>query len=147
MRAFAFTTHVARPPEVVWAIMTDLSRAPRWRPLVQRMVTTDGGPIAAGSSIEITMEVMGELHRRRSLTTGFDPPRRWVLRSESNDIQGDWEFGVAPENGGSRVSFSCELTSPRFFRRLMLPLIARTERRIRGEQLGNLKRLVEGQAG
>ena len=47
MRALTQSVHVERPPDAVWALLTDLERAPRWRPLIKRMATADGGPLAA----------------------------------------------------------------------------------------------------
>lgn len=143
MRAFAFDISIARPPEMVWAVITDLSRAPEWRPLVRRMTTLDGAPLAAGSTVEITVEALGELRKRHSVTTVFDPPRRWVLRSGSEGIEGLWEFSVAPEGDGSRVTFTLDLVTSSLFRKLLLPLIARSERSVRAGQLERLKRVVE----
>jgi hypothetical protein len=143
MKALVLTTHVDRSPETVWTVMTDLSRSASWRPLVRSMTTSHGGPLAAGTAVDITAEIMGRTLRRRSMTTVFEPPRRWVLRSESNDVEGLWDYAIAPEAGGSRVSLTLELNSRRFLRRLILPLLARNERRIRVDQLERLKHLVE----
>jgi carbon monoxide dehydrogenase subunit G len=143
MRAFAFDIHIDRSPQIVWDYLTDLTRAPEWRPLVQRMETVDGKPLATGSVIELTMEVLGELRKRRSVTTVFEPPRRWVLRSGSDGIEGVWEFAVAADGAGSRVAFTLDLTTQSLLRKLMLPLIARSERTVRAGQLERLKAAVE----
>ena len=76
MRAFTFTTHIARRPGIVWAFMTDLANSSKWRPFVARMETVDRKPLAAGSQVRVVMDVMGKRRERVSRTTAFDAPRR-----------------------------------------------------------------------
>ena len=43
MRSFTYTREIARPPEEIFAFITDVSNAPRWRNLVRRMEVVGGG--------------------------------------------------------------------------------------------------------
>jgi hypothetical protein len=50
MRSFAYTIHIERTPEQVWAYMMDFGKAPRWRNLVRRVEVATPGPLAAVSA-------------------------------------------------------------------------------------------------
>jgi carbon monoxide dehydrogenase subunit G len=150
MRSYKFTEHIDRPPQAVWAALVDLTLAPRWRPAIRSMETTDGGPVRAGSKLKITMEFMGRRESRVTETVVFEPPRRWVVRSSDKPaMEGFFEFIVEPERSGSgtRVTATADLKAHEFLAWLFLPLVARGERKRRLEMLGNLKRLVEALPG
>jgi uncharacterized protein YndB with AHSA1/START domain len=145
MRAYTFKEHIDRPPRDVWHALTDLSAAPRWRPLVRSMETEDGEPVHAGSRVRVSIEFFGRRTSRVSTTTAFEPERRWTLHSSDNPaIEGYFDFQLEPEETGTRVVTTCDLIAHSFLPWLFLPLIARGERKRRVELLGNLKRYVEG---
>ena len=143
MRAFTFTAHIARPPQVVWNALTDLSLSPKWRPLIASMETVDGQPLTLGSNIRVTVEAMGTRQTRITKVVGFEPGRRWTLLSQGDGIDGLYDFTVNPSGSGTDVVFTGDFIVRRFLRYLVLPLIARSEKRIRAEQLPSFKRLVE----
>ena len=144
MRAFTFEEFIARPPERVWAVLTDLTVAPRWRPMIVSMETEDGGPLRVGGNVKIVAEALGKRGDRVSRTTTFERNRRWTLHSgEGSEIEGWYEFRLEAEGSGTRVIATCDLEAHGILSRLFLFLIGNTERRMRVEMLGNLKRVVE----
>jgi uncharacterized protein YndB with AHSA1/START domain len=143
VRAFHFETVIARSPERVWSVLTDLSLAPKWRPLIVSMATVDGGPLAVGKGVRIVHEFLGERRERVSITDAFEPNRRWRLHSSQPAIDGWFDFVLEPVPAGTRVVATAELKARSFTNWLLLPLIARGERRWRVEMVDNLKRLVE----
>jgi uncharacterized protein YndB with AHSA1/START domain len=144
MRAYTFRQHIDRPPQRVWDVLVDLPLAPRWRPLVKQMETTDAQPVHPGSRVRVTIEFFGRVESRESQTVAFEPPRRWVLHSTDKPaIEGFFGFEVEPEGNGSRVTHTLDLKAHSVLTWLFLPLIARGERTRRMELLGNLKRVVE----
>lgn len=145
MRAFTFTEIIDRPPQRVWDVMSDPALAPQWRALIKSMATEDGGPVRAGSRLLIAVEAYGRRGNRVSEMVVFDPPRRQVIRSaDQSTMGGAFEFLLEPHARGTKVTFACDLVAKGFLPFIFLPLIARGERRVRTEMLGNLKRLVEG---
>jgi hypothetical protein len=143
MRAFTFTAHIDRPPQVVWDTLVDLTLSSKWRPLIATMETTDGKPLALGSDVRIVVDVLGTRQTRVSKVVAFEPLRRWTLKSQGDGIDGIYSFNLAPGGSGTDVEFTGDLIVRRFTRYFVLPLIARSEKRIRGEQLPAFKRLVE----
>jgi carbon monoxide dehydrogenase subunit G len=150
MRAFRFVERIARPSREVWDYLTDLSCSSRWRPGVTRMVTIGGGPIEIGTRLHVTFDLLGHLYERESETVAYEPPRRWVLRSERDGITGVFEYLVEPEATArgdyARVTMACDITTGRLFAKVLLPLLAQSERRLRRDQLVMLKRAVESDA-
>jgi len=144
MRAFTFEEFIARSPERVWSVLTDLAAAPRWRPMIVSMQTEDGGPLRVGGKVKIVAEALGKRADRVSTTNALEPNVRWTLHSgEGREIEGWYEFRLEPDGSGTRVIATCELKAHGILPWLFLFLIANTERRMRVEMLGNLKRLVE----
>jgi carbon monoxide dehydrogenase subunit G len=145
MRAFTFKEYIARSPQHVWDVLTDLSIASRWRPLARSMETEDGQPLRAGGRVRLTIQYLGREEVRFSTSTVFEPPRRWVLHSSDNPTMEGWfEFRLEPEGSGTRVIATCDLKAHGILPWLFTPLVARGERNRRAEMLGNLKRLIEG---
>jgi carbon monoxide dehydrogenase subunit G len=143
MRAYTYSIHVERPPEVVWDFLTDLSQAPRWRTSFKSMEVVGGERLQAGSKIRIVVEAMGKVMERISTTSVFEPPRRWVMSSASDGISGDFEYTVAPAIGGSKVEATCDLRAHRFLAWLFLPVVARQERVRRKDQLAAFREACE----
>ena len=83
MRAYTFREHIHRPPQRVWDVLVDLPLAPRWRPLVKQMETSDGQPVHPGSRVRTTIEYFGRVQSAESETVVFEPPRRWTLHASS----------------------------------------------------------------
>ena len=145
MRAFTFTTHIARPPQAVWNVLTDLALSSKWRPLIVSMETVDGKPLALGSDLRVTVEAMGTRQSRITKVVGFEPAKRWTLLSKGDGIDGVYDFRLNPSGTGTNVVFTGDFIARRFLRYLVLPLIARSEKRTRETQLPSFKRLVEAE--
>ena len=143
MRAYRFSIAIDRPPEAVWAYLTDLSKAPKWRTMFRSMEVVGGGPLGPGSKLRVVMEGYGKVSERIIETTAFEAPRRWVTHSESGGVSGDFEYAVSPSNGGTTLTTSLELHAHRWLAWLFLPLVARQERRLRTGQLAAFKRACE----
>lgn len=144
MRAFRYTTHIARPPDEVWAFITDFAAAPRWRPLVKFMGVADGGPTRAGARLRVTIVLGGRETTREVELAAVEPPRRLMTRSGSSGIEGTFEYLVEPEGGGTRVTHTCHLWASRLLMWPAVPLLVPSQRRVHGQALPNLKRAMEG---
>ncbi|HEY0639647.1 MAG TPA: SRPBCC family protein [Pseudonocardiaceae bacterium] len=101
------TVHIAAPPEVVWGLVTDLTRMGEWSGQAR------GGRWLGGRGPAVGSRFLGhnKLGRIRWTTTcvvrEFEPPRRFVFRNEQNRAQ--WVYELTPEDGGTRVVHRREL--------------------------------------
>src|SRR5262245_23490194 len=142
MRAFAYETHIDRSPDDVFAFMMDFDRASRWRNLVRKVELVTAPPIAVGSQLRITMDVMGRQKEAISEVWAYDPPRRFGQRNTASNVTGTFEYVLEPESGGTRVRFSCDVR-PHGIMWLMLPSMIRSSRYRYRDQLSILKREIE----
>jgi uncharacterized protein YndB with AHSA1/START domain len=96
----ALSARIAAPPDSVWAALTDPAGFPSWRPDVRRVEPLRATATGAswrehGSNGTITYVVEAS-----------EPPRRLVTRIADKDLPfgGSWEYTVAPDGAGSRVT-------------------------------------------
>jgi uncharacterized protein YndB with AHSA1/START domain len=143
MSRFTMSEHVAQPPGRVWDTVMDVSNAPRWRALTRSMVLIGDGPPRVGARYRLEMEAGGKRLVRESEIVALEPGRRITLQSGSDGYSARFDYDMAPEDNGTRLTFTVEMTADSLWKRLLLPLIMRSERLARSAQLGKLKRLVE----
>jgi hypothetical protein len=142
MRSFTYTIHIERTPEQVWAFMLDFDKAPRWRNLVRKIEVATPPPIAVGTELRVTFDVRGEVRTVSSHVWACDYARRWGVRNTEQKITGTFLYQLEPDEGGTRVTFSCDIR-PHGLMWLLLPLLIPGNRHRYQEQLPNLKAEVE----
>jgi uncharacterized protein YndB with AHSA1/START domain len=142
MRSFTYTIHIDRAPETVWNYMMDFSKSPRWRNLVRDVQVLTPGPLRVGSEMRISFDVMGKVRSAVSEVWAFEPARRFGVRNTEQNVRGTFEYTLAPEAGGTRVVFTCDVR-PRGFMWLVMPWLVRGNRLRYEQQLSNLKSEVE----
>jgi carbon monoxide dehydrogenase subunit G len=143
MRSFTYSEHVDRPPDEIFAFMTDFAAAPRWRSLVRKVELASPGPIGAGSKLVITMDVMGRIRQTVSEVWAYDPPRRDGVRNTESNVTGVFEYILEPEDGGTRVRFTCDI-QPHRLMWLAMPWLLKGNRSRYRDQLQRLKHAAEG---
>lgn len=142
MRSFTYTIQIERTPEQVWDYMMDFSQAPRWRNLVRQIDVITKGPLRVGTELLVTFDIMGKVKRAVSEVWAFEPTRRWGVRNTEQNVTGVFEYTLAPESNGTRVTFTCDI-QPHSYMWLVLPLLLKGNRARYTEQLPNLKREME----
>ena len=143
MRAFTYETHINRSPDLVFAFMMDFSRAPRWRNLVAKIELASPPPLAVGSQLRVTMDVNGRQRQAISDVWAYDPPHRFGQRNTASNVTGTFEYALEPQGTGTRVRFTCDVR-PHGIMWLLLPTLIRSSRYRYRDQLGILKREIEG---
>jgi uncharacterized protein YndB with AHSA1/START domain len=99
------TVDIARPPDEVFAFMTDPSKLPAWQDAEEVQQLTDG-PVRAGTRFREIHKAMGR--RRVELTEVIqcDPGRVFHIRVlEGPPVDGRWEFAANPR-GGTRLTLT-----------------------------------------
>ena len=115
-------------PDVVFQLITDVTRLPEWNARITQIVE----PLAdhaAGCEWVVEMRAMGNSWRSRSRVLDYDSTaRRFSYQSctdDGNPSYGDWTWQVDPDadSDGARVSVSWYLHPRTFWRRtLMAPM-------------------------
>jgi carbon monoxide dehydrogenase subunit G len=122
--------YVDRSPEVVYALVRDLERAPGWQDSLESVDVEAGTEVRrfGGRRVEATFFVLED-----------DPPRRFAISSEGGPAQARAEFDLEPDGDGTRVVFTIDLRL-RGAARLASGVVKPTAQR---EMRGDLERLKE----
>ena len=140
MAALATTIDVARPPDEVFAYVTDPARFGEWQANVTGGHMEGTGPQQPGVRCSTTRRIGFAERDVTSEVTHVDPPRRWGVRGVDGPIRALVDVTVDPIQNGqaSRVTISIDFHG-HGVGKLLVPLAIR--RQARKEMPANLKRL------
>ena len=136
------SVEIDAPPEVVWAVWSDVERWPEWTPSVSRVERLDPGPLAVGQRVRVRQPKFPTAVWR---VTSVEPARSfsWVAESPGARVTGMHRIEPRPD-GGSRATMGLRFEGP--VARLVAWLTrARTDHNLDLEAAG-LKRRSEARA-
>ena len=105
---------LAAPPDVVWALVSDVTRTPELSPEISSCRWLDGhtGP-AVGARFEATNTVNGKSWKNRPVVTAAEPGRVFAFaRTERFSGTVAWRYDLEPVGEGTRVTESYEVVRP-----------------------------------
>jgi carbon monoxide dehydrogenase subunit G len=137
---FEHVEEIDRPPDEVFAYVTDLANLPRWQSGV--LEASVNGELRVGATVHERRRMLG-----RELTTTlevseYEPGRRFSLRALSGPMPFEVRHSFAPAGRGTRLVFQGQAKPPglpRLAQRLLKPM---AEREFRG-YFETLKQLIE----
>jgi carbon monoxide dehydrogenase subunit G len=133
---------INRPPDEVWAFLTDFFNSPWVRPGTLALRRTSPGPLGRGSVLQGRMMILGFETRFTMTVTEFDPPRSAVVTLAARPGRGAIRTTVEPTSGGTRVDRTTDFElNPAL--RLMSPVFGFLLRRQDRAASRNWKRLIE----
>lgn len=100
MARYTLTTHVAAPPEHVFALWTSLDRVHEWIEGVTAVSDVSGPLDRAGTTWTVHFGPM----KSRSRSLEVDPPRRFVSEFGSWLLRGRSAATFEPEGDGTRLT-------------------------------------------
>jgi carbon monoxide dehydrogenase subunit G len=125
--------YIARPPEVVFALVRDLERGPEWQESLESV------DVQRGTEVR---RFAGRRQEARFLVLEDDPPRRFAIRSEGGPAAGRASFDLQPDGDGTLAVFTLDVRlrgAARIASAVIKPRVERETRR----NLERLKELVE----
>jgi uncharacterized protein YndB with AHSA1/START domain len=139
---------ISRPPDQVFAYMTDPSHLAEWQ---ESLVSArmEGGSAPAVHAKMTAVRKVGRVERTMtSELTEFDPPRRFRFRGIDGPVRAFGSGSVEPLDDGTRSRVTIELDfEGHGIGKLLVPLVVRPQARKelpRNQQ--NLKHRLEGGA-
>jgi carbon monoxide dehydrogenase subunit G len=81
-----FTIDIARPPEDVFAYITDLDNVREWQPATEEIRRETEGPMQVGTTYVQAMRMMGRRLETRIEVTELDPPSRFAIRTNGGPV-------------------------------------------------------------
>lgn len=146
MAAITTSTEVARPPEDVFAYVTDPTRFAEWQQGVVDGRMVGAGPPEIGDRCLMTRKVGGAERTVTSEITRIDPPRAWGVRGIDGPIRASVDVTVTPLNEGerSRVSIQLDFTGHGMGKALVPFVVRPGARKEMPANLDRLKQRLEG---
>ncbi len=135
--------HIDKPPENVWAVVSDPGTHTAWRPALAEFRQVSDGPLSVGSHIRERIRWRGRQIEIDDYVTALEPPRRLGVRGGWKAADFELDFVLEPAEGGTDVSFDWSFLPKTFVMRLATPLLGRTLRSATKDELAGLKAYVE----
>jgi uncharacterized protein YndB with AHSA1/START domain len=134
---------IARPPEDVWAVVSDLTTHTEWRPALVEFRQLTEGPLQVGSRVREVLRFGGREIEIEDVVTALEPPRRLALRGGWKAADFEVEFTLEPSAGGTRATMDWPLYPKSLLLRIATPFLGRAMRTATREELELLKKRVE----
>ncbi len=148
MAPITVSIEIARPPEEVFAFITDPSHLSEWQESVVRVSREASGPASKGTRVVVTRRVGRREMAMTAELSDLDPPKSWSVRGVDGPVRGMLKGTIDPLQQGqaSRVTMVLDFEG-HGIGKLLVPLIVR--RQAASEMPRNqqkLKQLLEGSA-
>ena len=115
------SVEIARPPDEVFAYLTDPAKLPTWQD-VEEVTQLTPGPIGPGTRFREVHKVLGIRRVEITEVVTFEPGRRFEIRVvEGPPVDGRWDFEPTPT--GTRVTLTPTARLPGPLR-VAAPLVA-----------------------
>jgi len=145
MPRFENSILINRPPEEVWAFMTDMFNAPRMRPGFLGWRQTSPGPLGVGSTMQGRAVILGMEARLNARFVEWDPPHGWVVTIFGRPFRSIDRVTLERIGNTTRISRSSEFEPHPVLKLLLWPLYPTLVRRQQRAVFENAKRLLESQ--
>ncbi len=133
---------VARPPDEVFAYISDFENNPEWQGgMVEAQFTTDG-PLRVGSRYHQVAKFMGRKIESSFEVIEYDPGMMVKATTTSSSFPITFTRKVESSGSGTRVTAIVEGDATGFFR-LAEPLMRRKVQKSIDADYANLKRILE----
>lgn len=133
---------ISRPPDEVFAFVSDARNRPLWDQSVDTEQLTTLEPIGVGSTVRTGLRSMGRDYVLTWEITEHEPPGRQTIESTSGPFPTTLAYQLSARDGGTLVEFSVT-GRPTGILRLLQPLIARNTQKNLDRGFPRLKRLLE----
>jgi uncharacterized protein YndB with AHSA1/START domain len=136
---------IGRPPEQVYAYVTDPALFPEWQHDVLRVRVEDGGGPGVGTRFATTRRIGRVEHTMTQQVTEADPPHRWAVRGVDGTFRPGAEVTVEPLGDGSRsrVTIALDFAGHGIGRVLPVAVIRRMAARGAPRSYQHLKEVLE----
>jgi uncharacterized protein YndB with AHSA1/START domain len=138
------TIEIGRPPQDVFAYVSDLARHPEWQDKLLAATVETEGTVRVGTRVKQARRVGGGTRSFTLEVTEHDPPNRLGFRGIDGPVRPRGTITLEPLDGGQRTRYSAQLDfEGQGLGLLLAPLVRRDARRQLPESLQRLKQKLE----
>jgi uncharacterized membrane protein len=139
------TVVVERPPDEVFAFLTELSSVPEWQSGAVE-VRDPEAEVGVGTTYVEVLKFLGRQFEATIEVTEYEPGRRFSIKTLSGPIPFQVQHTLEPSNGGGTKLHVTLEGEPGGLFKLAEPLVMRNAQRQVANDFATLKRLVEARA-
>jgi carbon monoxide dehydrogenase subunit G len=140
MARFDLTIDIARPPDDVFALLTDVERLPEWQE--SAVSASADREVAVGTVIGEQRRFMGRDIETRDEVTAYEPARRFDVKSLGGPVAYEIHHRLEPAGTGTRLQVAVDVQVGAMMRLVAQAPLKAAERELRSD-FERLKRLVE----
>ena len=137
---FATEIDIDRPPEDVFAVLTDIARVPEWQ--TSAVSASAEGPLGMQTRIRETRRLMGREFDVVHEVTAYEPPHSFELRSVEGPMPLTIRHLLEPSGGGTHLEVVVD-AQPKGMLRFAAGGIAKTGEAELRRDFERLKELLE----
>jgi len=100
---------ISRPPEEVFAYVTNPANLPEWQESAVRIRRTGGTPGTPGQRVTVTRHMGRRDYDTNVEMTSLDPPRSWHVHGTDGPVRPDMHGTVEPLDNGTRSRVTLSL--------------------------------------
>jgi uncharacterized membrane protein len=138
------TVHINRPPQEVFAYLSNFENNPKWQSGMREARFTSEEPLRLGSTYEQVASFLGRPVLSTFEVITYESGQMVKATSTSGSFPITFTRMVAAEEEGTRVTAIIEGDASGFFK-LAEPLLARFVQRSVDNDYANLKKILEGE--
>jgi uncharacterized protein YndB with AHSA1/START domain len=146
MIRFEFTEVVNRPPEEVFAYLTDADKLPEWQSMVSESRQDSPGAMGVGTRVTNVRNFLGRRIESEAEVTAYESPTRFDVQVVSGPVPFQISHTLEPREATTVVKVEAQGEPGGFFK-LAEPLVARQAERQFKNDFATLKDLLEARAG
>lgn len=94
---------IAAPADRVWEALTDIEGCPQVISGIEHVEMLSEGPFGTGTRWRETRRIFGKEATEEMWVTASEPPKRFVVESESRGVHYTSDFTLNPEQGDATV--------------------------------------------
>ena len=99
------TVEIDRPPDEVFAYVTDPAKLPTWQD-AEEVAQLTPGPVGVGTRFREVHRVLGVRREQITEVVAFEPGRRFEVRVvRGPPVDGRWDFATTGGAGGTWLTF------------------------------------------
>jgi len=142
---YTITTDIDAPPDVVFAVLTDIDRWPEWTATVTRVerLGDAGTPFGLGSRVRI---IQPKVPPAEWTVTAFETGRGFQYRSHSPGATVEADHWIEPLDGGRRSRVTLTVTFSGFLGKLIGRLMRKLNESYIAQEAAGLKQESEKRA-
>lgn len=142
MKQIVSSIDIARPPDEVFAYVTDPARLSEWQESVVSSRTEGAGRPGVGTRAIVTRRIRSFERTMTSELAELSPPGSWAVHGVDGPVRGNVKGTIVPLDDGARSRVTIELELVGYgVGKVLVPLVVRSQ--ARKEMPTNLRNLKE----